>query len=114
MWDARLDLFRQFQKKTFGSTPIKRWYVRLIRPKNYFRLLCSPKLCLMNCIFYLVKHNPTYGEKPGQVVREEDSRPRGRGFESRRMLDGCKRCWLLHIHVWSDLTESPPTYTADL
>ncbi len=32
------------------------------------------------------------GEKPGLVVREEDSRPRGRGFESRRILDGCKRC----------------------
>jgi hypothetical protein len=25
------------------------------------------------------------------VVRAEDSRPRGRGFESRRILDGCKR-----------------------
>ncbi len=31
------------------------------------------------------------GEKPGLVVRAEDSRPRGRGFESRRILDGCKR-----------------------
>jgi hypothetical protein len=28
---------------------------------------------------------------PGLVVRAEDSRPRGRGFESRRILDGCKR-----------------------
>jgi hypothetical protein len=27
------------------------------------------------------------GEKPGVVVREEDSHPRGRGFESRRILD---------------------------
>jgi hypothetical protein len=26
------------------------------------------------------------------VVRAEGSRPRGRGFESRRILDGCKRC----------------------
>ena len=25
------------------------------------------------------------------MVRVEDSRPRGRGFESRRILDGCKR-----------------------
>jgi hypothetical protein len=32
------------------------------------------------------------GEKPGLVVRAEGSRPRGRGFESRRILDGCKRC----------------------
>jgi hypothetical protein len=31
------------------------------------------------------------GEKPGLVVRAEDSRPRGRGFESRRILDGCKQ-----------------------
>jgi hypothetical protein len=32
------------------------------------------------------------GKKLGIVVREEDSSPRGRGFESRRILDGCKRC----------------------
>ena len=32
------------------------------------------------------------GEKPGLVVRAEGSRPRGRGFESRRILDGWKRC----------------------
>jgi hypothetical protein len=25
------------------------------------------------------------------VVRAEDSRPRGRGFESRHILDGCKQ-----------------------
>jgi hypothetical protein len=25
------------------------------------------------------------------VVRAEDSRPRGRGFESRRIMDGCKQ-----------------------
>jgi hypothetical protein len=25
------------------------------------------------------------------VVRPEDTRPRGRGFDSRRILDGCKR-----------------------
>ncbi len=25
------------------------------------------------------------------MVRAEDSRPRGRGFNSRRILDGCKR-----------------------
>jgi hypothetical protein len=31
------------------------------------------------------------GEKPGLVVRAEDKRPRGRGFESRRILDGSKR-----------------------
>ncbi len=31
------------------------------------------------------------GEKPGLVVREEDSRPRGRGFESCSILDGCKQ-----------------------
>jgi hypothetical protein len=31
------------------------------------------------------------GEKPGLVVRAEDSHPRGRGFESRCILDGCKR-----------------------
>jgi hypothetical protein len=31
------------------------------------------------------------GEKPGLVVRAEGSRPRGRGFESRRILDGCKQ-----------------------
>jgi hypothetical protein len=34
----------------------------------------------------------TLGEKPGLVVRAEGSRPRDRGFESRRILDGCKRC----------------------
>ncbi len=38
------------------------------------------------------------GEKPGLVVREEDSRPRGRGFESHRILDECK---LLHIQ-WKE------------
>ena len=32
------------------------------------------------------------GEKPGLVVRAVGSRPRGRGFESRRILDRCKRC----------------------
>ncbi len=31
------------------------------------------------------------GEKPGLVVRAEDSRPRGRGFKSRCILDGYKR-----------------------
>jgi hypothetical protein len=31
---------------------------------------------------------------PGLVVRAEGLCPRGRGFESRRILDGCKR--LLH------------------
>ena len=31
------------------------------------------------------------GEKPGIVVRAEESRPRGCGFESRRILDGCKQ-----------------------
>ncbi len=30
-------------------------------------------------------------KKPGLVVRAEDSRPRGRGFESCSILDGCKR-----------------------
>ncbi len=29
------------------------------------------------------------------MVRAEGSRPRGRGFESRRILNGCKRCQLL-------------------
>ncbi len=28
------------------------------------------------------------GERPGLVVRPEDSRPRGCGFESRSILDG--------------------------
>ncbi len=32
------------------------------------------------------------GEKPGLVVRAEGSRPRGHGFESCRILDGCKQC----------------------
>ncbi len=32
------------------------------------------------------------GEKSGLVVRAEGSCPRGRGFESSRILDGCKRC----------------------
>ncbi len=31
------------------------------------------------------------GEKPGLVVRAEDSHPTGRGFKSCRILDGCKR-----------------------
>ncbi len=31
------------------------------------------------------------GEKPGLVVRAEDSRPRGCGFESHHILDGCKQ-----------------------
>jgi hypothetical protein len=38
------------------------------------------------------KERKKVGEKPGLVVRAEGSRPRGRGFESRRILDGCKRC----------------------
>jgi hypothetical protein len=37
------------------------------------------------------KLNECKGEKPGLVVRAEDPRPRGRGFESRCILDGCKR-----------------------
>ncbi len=37
------------------------------------------------------------GKKPGLVVRAEDSRPEGRQFKSCRILDGCKRCQLLHI-----------------
>jgi hypothetical protein len=31
------------------------------------------------------------GEKPGLVVRAEDSHPRGHGFEPRHILDGCKQ-----------------------
>ncbi len=31
-------------------------------------------------------------EKPGLVDSDEGSRPRGRGFESCHILDGCKRC----------------------
>ncbi len=31
------------------------------------------------------------------MVRAEDSRPRGRGFESRRILDGFKRFASYHI-----------------
>ncbi len=31
------------------------------------------------------------------MVRAEDSHSRGRGFESRRILDGCKRIELLAI-----------------
>jgi len=31
------------------------------------------------------------GEKPGLVVRAEDTHPRGRGFISRHILDVCKR-----------------------
>jgi hypothetical protein len=46
---------------------------------NILTLICFLKLSLIKC------------EKPGLVVRAEDSRPRGRGFESRRILDGCKR-----------------------
>jgi hypothetical protein len=34
---------------------------------------------------------PNLGEKPGLVVRDEESRPRGRGFKSCHILDGCKR-----------------------
>jgi hypothetical protein len=30
------------------------------------------------------------------VVSAEGSRPRGRGFESRRKLDGCKRCYIFN------------------
>jgi hypothetical protein len=37
------------------------------------------------------------GEKPGLVVKADGSRSRGRGFEPRHcILDGCKRCQLLH------------------
>ncbi len=32
------------------------------------------------------------GEKPGLEVRAEGSHPKGREFESRHILDGCKRC----------------------
>jgi hypothetical protein len=32
------------------------------------------------------------GEKPGLLVRAEDSRLRDRGFGSCRILVGCKRC----------------------
>jgi hypothetical protein len=31
-----------------------------------------------------------FGEKPGLVVRAEDSHTRGSGFEARQMLDGSK------------------------
>ncbi len=31
------------------------------------------------------------GKKPGLVVKAEGSRPRGRGFKSCRILNGCKR-----------------------
>jgi hypothetical protein len=37
-----------------------------------------------------VRFSLLLGEKPGLVVRAEGSRPRGRGFESRCILDGCK------------------------
>ncbi len=39
----------------------------------------------------------TSGKQPGLVVRAEDSRPRGFGLESHCILDGCKRCQILHI-----------------
>jgi hypothetical protein len=35
--------------------------------------------------------NNLLGKKPGQVVRAEDSRPIGCGFEPRCILDGCKQ-----------------------
>jgi len=43
-------------------------------------------------IHYVIEVNNkgTQGEKPGLVVRAEDSHPRGCGFGSRRILDGCK------------------------
>jgi hypothetical protein len=39
----------------------------------------------------------------GLVVSAEDSRPRGHGFESRRILDGCGQCLVLHIPVFLNL-----------
>ena len=38
-----------------------------------------------------VRFSLLLGEKPGLVVRAEGSRPRGRGFKSRRILDECKQ-----------------------
>jgi hypothetical protein len=49
--------------------------------ETQFLSKCSTKL----------KTNFKEGEKPGLVVRAKDSRPRGRGFESRCILDECKR-----------------------
>jgi len=57
--------------------------------------LQKKQIILIIPMLYL-KTSKYEGEKPGLVVRAEDSRPRGRGFKSRRILDGCKRCWLLH------------------
>ncbi len=40
---------------------------------------------------YITNFVMTRGEKPGLVVRAEDSRPRGCGFESHHILDGCNQ-----------------------
>jgi hypothetical protein len=44
-------------------------------------------------IHYVIEVNNkgTQGEKPGLVVRAEDSHPRECGFESRHILDGYKQ-----------------------
>ncbi len=39
-----------------------------------------------------MNNNEEVGEKPGLVITAEGSRPRGCGFESRHILDGCKQC----------------------
>ncbi len=43
--------------------------------------------------------SPKLNEKPGLVVKAEDSRPRGRGFKSPRILDGCKRFAIYYIKI---------------
>ncbi len=68
----------------------------VIKNKAGWNAICSIELTF-NIFSKLLKANfksltfVNQNKKPGLVVRAEDSRPRGRGFESRCILDGCKQ-----------------------
>jgi hypothetical protein len=80
---------------SLNDLPANRFFLAAILKKVF------PKLCMISFVCKrhfkerrkpcFLKFSTIFGEKPGLVVREEDSRPRGRGFESRHILDGCKR-----------------------
>ena len=50
----------------------------------------SEELCL-NILSIKIPKQKDRKTEPGLVVRAEDSHPRGHGFKSRRILDGCKK-----------------------
>ena len=87
-----VDLILLYVQKTNSKVSIifiKALLLHYYEPKKTFTcfiiLLYTKEHFFLNIKLYLDK-------KPGLVVRAEDSRPRGRGFQSRRIPDGCKRC----------------------